>query len=401
MLGPMKTLAAFLIFASFGRGQVTIRTTTILDGKGRTLKNQTITLAGAKIGKVGSGAAQADYDLSGLTVLPGWIDTHVHITWHFDRNNRLASDSKESPQVAALAAAVNAWRTLQGGFTTVQSLGAPLDGELRDAIDRALLPGPRVLTSLRQINENTGDADQIRAFARKSIGDGADVVKLFATKSIRDGGGQSMTSAQIEAACGEAHAGGKRAVVHAHASDGARAAVLAGCTSIEHGTMLDDATLALMAERGTYFDPNFLVIHNYLDNREKFLGIGNYTEEGFAWMQKALPLLADTFHRARGKKVRIVFGTDAVAGAHGRNAEEFVYRVRDAGEKPMDALVSAGSVAAESLGLGDKIGTIAEGYEADLIAVEGNPLEDITAVRRVVFVMKSGRVYKNERGRLR
>ena len=401
MLVRMKILAALLLFTALGVGQVTIKTTTILDGKGRTLKNQTITVAGTKIAKLGNNAAKTDYDLSGLTVLPGWIDTHVHLTWHFDRNNRLASDSKEPPQAAAFAAAVNAWRTLAGGFTTVQSLGAPLDSDLRDAIDRALLPGPRIITSLRQINENTGDPDQIRVFVRKSIADGADVVKLFATKSIRDGGGQSMTSAQIEAACGEAHAAGKRAVVHAHASDGARAAVLAGCTSIEHGTMLDDATLALMAERGTYFDPNFLVIHNYLDNKEKFLGIGNYTEEGFAWMKKALPLLSETFHRARAKNVKIVFGTDAVAGAHGRNAEEFIYRVRDAGDKPMDALVSAASVAAESLGLGDKIGTIAAGYDADLIAVDGNPLDDITAVRRVAFVMKGGRVYKNERGRLR
>jgi imidazolonepropionase-like amidohydrolase len=401
MLVPMKILAALLLLTPLAGAQVTIKTTTIFDGRGRTLKNQTITVDGAKIAKLATTTAKPDYDLSGLTVLPGWIDTHVHLTWHFDRNNRLASDSKEPPQAAALAAAINAWRTLQGGFTTVQSLGAPLDSDLRDAIDRALLPGPRIITSLRQINENTGDPDQIRAFIRKSVADGADVVKLFATKSIRDGGGQSMTNAQIEAACGEAHAAGKRAVVHAHASDGARAAVLAGCTSIEHGTMLDDATLALMAERGTYFDPNFLVIHNYVDNKEKFLGIGNYTEEGFAWMQKALPLLYDTFHRARAKNVKIVFGTDAVAGAHGRNAEEFIYRVRDAGDKPMGALVSAASVAAESLGLGDKIGTIATGYDADLIAVDGNPLTDITAVRRVVFVMKGGRVYKNERSRLR
>src|ERR1700736_3958478 len=387
MLVRMKVLAALLLLlAPLGVAQVTIKTTTILDGKGRTLKNQAITIDGAKITRLATTTAKPDYDLSGLTVLPGWIDTHVHLTWHFDRNNRLASDSKEPPQAAPPAAAVNAWRTLQGGFTTVQSLGAPLDGDLRDAIDRALLPGPRLITSLRQINENTGDLDQIRAFVRKSVADGADVVKLFATKSIRDGGGQSMTNAQIEAACGEARAAGKRAVVHAHASDGARAAVLAGCTSIEHGTMLDDATLALMAERGTFFDPNFLVIHNYLDNKEKFLGIGNYTEEGFAWMQKALPLLAETFHRARAKNVKIVFGTDAVAGAHGRNAEEFIYRVRDAGDKPMDAIVSATSRAAGLFRMSDRIGAVAEGLEADLVAIDGDPLTDITSVRNVRFV---------------
>ena len=129
-------------------------------------------------------------------------------------------------------------------------------------------------------------------------------------------------------------------MVHAHSSDGARAAVLAGCTAIEHGTFLDDATLELMAQRGVYFDPNFLVLHNYLDNKPKFLGIGNYTEEGFAAMEKGLPLVAEVLKRARTHHVKIVLGTDAVAGAHGRNAEEFIYRVKDGGDKPMDAITS-------------------------------------------------------------
>jgi len=223
------------------------------------------------------------------------------------------------------------------------------------------------------------------------------VVKLFATASIRDGGKMSMTVEQINATCGEAKAQGLRSVVHAHASDGARAAILAGCTSIEHGTFLDDATLDLMVQQGTYFDPNFLVLHNYLDNRPKFLGIGNYNEEGFASMEKGLPLVADVIRRARNHHVKIVLGTDAVAGAHGRNAEEFIYRVKDGGETPMDALMSGTSVAAESLGMALKIGSIGEGMEADLVAVHGDPLKDITAVRDVAFVMKGGKVYKYAR----
>ncbi|HLY20467.1 MAG TPA: amidohydrolase family protein [Bryobacteraceae bacterium] len=170
---------------------------------------------------------------------------------------------------------------------------------------------------------------------------------------------------------------------------------MAGCTSIEHGTFLDDATLELMASRGVYFDPNFLVLHNYLDNKPKFLGIGNYTEEGFEAMQRALPLVADVLRRARKARVKVVLGTDAVAGAHGHNAEEFIYRVKDGGDSAMDALISGTSVAAESLGMADRIGSIAPGMEADLVAVEGNPLEDITAVRRVVFVMKGGKIYKD------
>jgi imidazolonepropionase-like amidohydrolase len=205
----------------------------------------------------------------------------------------------------------------------------------------------------------------------------------------------TMTVDQVDATCGEARKVGLRAMVHAHASEGARAAIMAGCTTIEHGTFLDDATLELMAARGVYFDPNFLVLHNYLDNKAKFLGIGNYNEQGFAYMEKALPLVADVLRRARKAHVKVVLGTDAVAGAHGRNAEEFIYRVKDGGDTPMDALLSGTSVAAESLGMADRIGSLAEGREADLVAVDGNPLDDIAAVRRVVFVMKHGRVYKD------
>jgi len=149
-----------------------------------------------------------------------------------------------------------------------------------------------------------------------------------------------------------------------------------------------------MASRGVYFDPNFLVQHNYLDNKAKCLGIGNFNDEGFSYMEKALPLVADVLRRARAAHVKVVLGTDAVAGAHGRNAEEFVYRVKDGGEKPMDAMMSGTSVAAESIGLGGKIGTVAPGMNADLVAVNGDPLEDITAVRRVVFVMRDGKVYR-------
>jgi imidazolonepropionase-like amidohydrolase len=282
-----------------------------------------------------------------------------------------------------------------GGFTTIQSLGQPIDVPLRDLIALGALPGPRILTAIQPITETSGTPEQIRAQVRQLKQQGADVIKLFATASIRDGGKMTMTKEQIDAACGEAKAVGLRAAVHAHASDGARASIEAGCTSIEHGTFLDDATLDLMVAHGTYFDPNFLVLHNYLENKAKFLGIGNYNEEGFAYMEKGLPLVADVYKRARAHHVKIVLGTDAVAGSHGRNAEEFIYRVKDGGDKPMDALITGMSMAAESLRMGDKIGSIAVGMQADLVAVKGNPLEDITAVRNVVFVMKGGTIYRN------
>jgi imidazolonepropionase-like amidohydrolase len=226
---------------------------------------------------------------------------------------------------------------------------------------------------------------------RRTKTEGADLIKIFATTGMGAGGNQSMSDEQIQAACGEAKAQGLRVIVHAIGAAGAKAAINAGCTAIEHGSYVDDAALELMAQRGTFFDPNFLVLHNYLDNRSSFA----FPEASFGSLEKAIAPTAEILQKARAHHVKVVFGTDAVAGAHGRNAEEFVYRVRDAGDKAMDALVSAASMAAESLGMGGQIGTVAAGYEADLVGVAGNPLDDITAVRRVVFVMKGGKVLKN------
>jgi imidazolonepropionase-like amidohydrolase len=226
---------------------------------------------------------------------------------------------------------------------------------------------------------------------RKTKAEGADVIKMFATGSSRNGP-QTMSDAQIEAVCGEAKNVGLRVVVHAISDNGAKAAVLAGCTSIEHGDFASDETLNLMAQHGTFFDPNLLVCHNYIDKKESFPNIHD-----FKGLQESIDSIAEVLPHARARNVKVVFGTDAVAGAHGRNAEEFIYRVRDAHDKPMDALMSATSVAADSLGMGNKIGTIAPGFEADLVATEDNPLDDITAVRKLVFVMKAGRVYRNTR----
>jgi len=379
---------------------ITIKTSTILDGTGHVLKDRVIVIEDGRISRIDTARDRATYDLSGLTVMPGWIDTHVHLGWHFNKEDRLEQGgpaSKESREQTALYAEGNAYATLMGGFTTVQSVGSAIDADVRDLVNRGVIPGPRILTSLRAVTEATGDPEKIRAYVRKMKEDGADVIKLFATASIRDGGKQTMSDEQILATCSEAKALGLRSVVHAHAPGGARAAVLAGCTSIEHGVLLDDATLQLIAQHGTFFDPNFLVLHNYLDNKPKFLGIGNYTAEGFAYMEKALPMSADVMKRALRYHLKIVLGTDAVAGAHGRNAEEFIYRVSDGGQAPMDAITSGTSLAAEALGLGDKIGAIAPGMQADLVAVAGNPLDDITAVRNVQFVMKGGRVYKYTR----
>ena len=378
---------------------VVIRASTVFDGKGSVLRDVALVIEGTKIVRIDPNASEATYDLRGLTVMPGWIDTHTHLAAHFDRATGMVHSSKvvETPQQATLYAMENAYRTFMAGFTTVQSPGAELDKDLRDWIAEGRIPGPRILTSLRSVTDQTGDPSQIRAFIRQAIADGADFVKIFATASIRDGGAQTMTDDQIRAACDEARALGRRSIVHAQGPEGAKAAVLAGCTAIEHGNRLTDEVLDLMAARGTYFDSNnHLLLHNYIENKDRYLGTGNFTEQGFAFMEKGLPIGNDTFKRALARKVKMIFGTDGGAGAHGRNFEELVYRVRDGGQPAMASIVSATSLSAESLRMQDQIGSIGPGMEADIIATAGNPLDDITAVRRVVFVMKGGKVFKNE-----
>ena len=241
----MRFLTASLLCACSVAGAQTIalQTGTILDGKGGVLRNQWILVSGSKIAGLGAaGQGSPAYDLRGLTVMPGWIDTHVHLNWHFNNEHKYVA-GRDKPEEGALYTAENAWVTLQGGFTTVQSVGAAIDGPVRDRIKEGALPGPRVLTSLRQINERSGTPDEIRELVRRTKSEGADLIKIFATTGMGAGGNQSMSD--------------------------------------------------------------------------------------------------------------------------------------------------------EQLGMGGQIGTVAPGLEADLVAVEGNPLEDITAVRRVVFVMKGGKVYRN------
>ena len=378
--------------------RIVIAASTILDGRGHVLKNTRIIVEGDKILAIDPRASPVDYDLSGLTVLPGWIDAHAHITWSFGNDGKNAG-AGETTQDAAYRSAANAWATLMAGFTTIQSVGSPTDIPLREAIAKGELPGPRILTAVEPLigrGEQTGTPDEIRAFIRKQKENGADLIKIFASQSIRQGGGMTLSQAQLNAACDEARKQGLRTLVHAY-KNAVRAATLAGCTQIEHGTLATDDDLKLMAERGTYLDPQAgLVIENYLRNKQRYLGTPGYTEEGFAAMEKILPLNHQLVQRATGiPKLKIVFGTDAVAGAHGHNAEEFIDRVRDGGVSPLAAMISANSLGAEAMGLGDQIGTIAKGFQADIIALEGNPLSDITAVRRVRFVMKGGIVYKN------
>ena len=411
----MKTLLSLLIVlcllaltgAAPADGPVTIRVGRLLDGRGGAMNDVTVVLDGSRIAAIDPKPREnPTWDLRGLTLMPGGIDTHVHIGWHFGRNGKLYDEDdksavKETPADIILYAADNAVETVRSGITTVQSLGAPEDAALRDAIARGILPGPRILTSLEPIGEDAGIPEKIREGVRRRAAEGADVIKIFASKSIRDGGAPTLSQEQLDAACGEARAHHLRSAVHAHGIESVRRAVLAGCTSIEHGVLLDAASLRLMAEHGTWFDPNIdLVFRNYFENKRHFVGVGNFTDQGFEQMRRALPLALAVFKQAlKTPGLKIVFGTDAVAGAHGRNFEELIYRVEKGGQDPMAAIVSATSRAAECLGLQDKTGAVAPGLEADLIAVEGDPARDINALRHVVWVMKGGRVVRNDLGR--
>jgi imidazolonepropionase-like amidohydrolase len=394
-------LVALLATSLSAQNPITIRTGFLLDGRGTSISSATISVT-ALNGQILSVAAPSiktpTYDLSRYTVLPGLIDGHDHVGWYFNKAGRFHSGNDgESITDETLAAAGNAYTTLLSGWTTIASPGASADGPLRDAIARGVIPGPRLLTSLQPISNDRLSPDSLRAIVRRRKAEGADFIKIFGSASIRDGGKQTFTDEQLAAACGEAKTVGLRSMVHAHSAEAVRAATLAGCTQIEHGVFVTQSELDLMAQHGTYFDPQCgLVFHNYLDNRAKYDGIGNYNAVGFASMEKALPMAANVIRMAsRTRNLKMVFGTDAVAGAHGRNAEELTCRVKEGGQSAMAAIVSATSLNAESMGLGNDIGAIAPGMQADIIAVDGNPLTDITALGRVVFVMKGGRVYKS------
>ena len=405
-LGPLgiALLAAVAPLRAQQPATVVLRAARVIDGSGAVLKNQDVTVRGTRIESIRTSVGSlpaGGIDLGARTLLPGLIDTHVHLGWYLTDKQRLHQDGDgDTPAVGALNHAANAWATLRAGFTTVQSLGEPENAALRDAVNRGLIPGPRILTSLGSLNERSagGSPDSLRAVVRRFKQRGADVIKIFASKSIRDGGEATMTNEQLAAACGEAKAVGLRSIVHAHSAEAVQRAARAGCTQVEHGVFADDATRSLLVERGTWFDPQCgLVFHNYLDHKPWFEGIGNYNAAGFASMEQAIPLAEKGIGLAsRTAGLKLVFGTDAVAGAHGRNAEELVCRVKQGGQSAMDAILSATARAAESMNLDKEIGRIRPGLLADLIATDGDPIADIEATERVSFVMREGRVYRND-----
>ena len=405
-LALVSCLVSFLIGAISSAGtpaappqppaSVTIRAARIFDGiNTQLLRDNAVIVVDGRITRVVPIKGPAMIDLGDVTLMPGMIDVHTHIDWHFGPDGKYGNrpgTPPETPEQRDAAIAANLKATLLAGFTTVQNLGNRNDAALRSGVASGAIVGPRILTSLGQLTPGTRTPDQLREAVRASKAAGADVIKTFASGSIRDGGKLSVTQEQLDAVCQEAKVQGLRAVVHAHDPASILAAVKAGCSQVEHGVFADDSAIAAMKSANLFFDPNIgLVLQNYIENKAKFLGTGSYTEEGFAFMETAIPTLGPIFRKALAAGLKMPLGTDAVAGAHGQNAREALARVA-AGQRPVDAVISATSLAALSLGMGDSLGRIAPGYLADIIAVKGDPTTDISALRSVTFVMAQGRV---------
>ena len=376
---------------------VTIRAARLLDGKGGSKANAVVEIRGSKITAIDQRKGPVTYDLGDVTLMPGMIDVHVHLNWYFGPGGKY--NERGVPQeYVDKAIHDNATATVMAGFTTVQSLGWNGDKQLSDDIKAGKFPGPRILSSLDQIQGQNQNGpltpDALRERVKRDKANGADVIKFFASGSIRDGGKMNVTQEQVDAVCGEAKAQGLRSLVHAHDSASIIASVKAGCSEIEHGLFADEAAIKAMKAANVYFDPNIgLVLQNYLENKDKYMGSGNFNAEGFASMESALPRLKAVFKMALDAGLKMPMGTDAVAGAHGQNAREIIARVA-AGQKPMDAIIGATSLSAESLGMGNTIGTLAPGFEADIVAVQGDPTKDIAVLRKVGFVMTGGKVVK-------
>jgi imidazolonepropionase-like amidohydrolase len=371
---------------------ITIRAARVLDGRGGVVPRGVVEVRGPLIAGIDQRDGRVTYDLGDATLLPGLIDVHVHIDWFFGPGGTF----RERDVTAAFAADAvldNARKTLLAGFTTVQSLGSPWDKPLREAIEAGVVVGPRLLSSLGQIHPGKQTPAQLRHLVRELKAQGADAVKVFASGASRQGGAQATAQDQLDAVCGEANALGLRTLVHAQEREAIVASVRAGCSQIEHGWLADDAAIDAMRMANVFFDPNIgLVLQNYLENRNRFLA--SHSSQDFAEIEQMVPMLAPLFKKARKAGLRMPLGTDAVAGAHGQNAREAIARVRDGGEPPMEVIIAATSLAAESLGRGGSLGTLGPGYVADIVAVAGDPVQRIERLRDVKFVMKGGRVYR-------
>ena len=359
-------------------------------------------------------------DLSDRFVLPGLIDSHVHLTSDRAGQAGLIAELTESVPAHAYEAAENARKTLMAGFTTVRNLGDS-DGvtlALRDATARHQLPGPRIIDAGNAISTTSGhmdgrlglnddlrehtahdnvcdDAASCREAVRIQIGRGADVIKIATTGGVNSrigaGLGAQMFEDEARALIDTAHLYGRRVAVHAHGADGINLALRLGADSIEHGTIFDDETIRLFRQSGAYYVPTLSTVNGY---RERLAADPHaYPPDVLEKILWRISITGQSLERVVPAGVRIAFGTDAGVSKHGRNADEFELMVRH-GMTPMTAIEAATVNAADLLGLSDEVGRIAPGMRADIVAVSGDPLTDVTTLKTMAFVMRDGRIYR-------
>jgi imidazolonepropionase-like amidohydrolase len=435
MQGILRWLMAVttaLGICGYGAGQqssppssklVAIHAGRVLDVRtGKTLSDQTIVIEEGKIARVGAAAAIKTpagarlIDLPNATVLPGLIDAHTHLT--MDPKFGYEELGVSLPR-QTLTGAKNARVTLQAGFTTVRNVGASgfTDVALRDAINAGDVPGPRMLVSGPALTITGGHADNnllpfeyhatddgvadgvdaVRHMVRQNIKYGADLIKFMASGGVLSKGDDPQASQytleEMQAIVADAHRLGRKVAAHAHGAQAILWATEAGVDSIEHGSYIDDAGIAEMKKQGTYLVPTLYLGDWFLENAER-----NHVPDFLLVKAKAvMPIARQNIAHAFASGVKVAFGTDAAVYPHGWNAREFAVMVK-LGLTPLQAIQASTINAADLLGWSGKVGTLEPGAWGDVIAVDGDPLEDITTLERVKFVMKGGEVVRNQYG---
>lgn len=424
-------MRSFFLFAALASGlsaqTVVLKAARMFDGKSdAVVAPGLVVVVGNKIQSIGANSAipagAKVVDLGNVTLLPGFMDAHTHITTGVagDTKTRIIEGFQKTVAEKTLDAAANARTTLMAGFTTIRDLGAAdfIDIGLRNAIDKGEVPGPRILASVHGIGTTGGHCDgtnsyrpdllntdpihtyqvadgpdAIRKAVRTNVKFGADVIKVCATGGVlslnNDVDSPQLTQEELNALVEQAHTMNRKAAAHAHGAEGAKRAIRAGIDSIEHGSFLDNEALEMMKARGTVFIPTLIASDSLRAPMEK----GMLDPRQAAKLRLALKRVDETFRSALAKGVIIGYGTDAGVFAHGRNGEEFLLLVAK-GMKPINALKAATSVDAELLGIASKVGTLEPGMLADIVAVPGDPTVDIQATQNVSFVMKDGVIFK-------
>ena len=426
MRKTLSILPGLLCMAGAASADTLIHAGSLIDGESdRAATEMTVRVSGSRIMAIETGysapsMADTVIDLREQTVLPGLMDMHVHLTGQYSADSRLRGFTLNQADLA-LDAARYAKRTLDAGFTVVRNLGDSFNVTvaLRNAIAAGDVPGPTIFTAAKSLSSTGGHGDPTNGWAmhliaandmhnvivnsvedarravRQRYKDGADWIKITATGGVlsvaKSGQNPQFTDEELKAIVDIAADYGLRVAAHAHGTEGMRRAVVAGVASIEHGTYMDRDVMRLMKDRGTYYVPT-IIAGDWVAEKAK---IDGFFPELVRPKAAAIgPLIQQTFADAYQFGVPIVFGTDTGVSPHGDNAREFALMV-EAGMPAMEAIQSATSVAANFLDIGDTHGSIEAGKQADIIAVPDNPLEDITAMERVSFVMKSGEIYKN------